>query len=984
MPFINRYSITTNGAITFTGNTLGLSKQNNANAPGTAHSIGTFTTVHTSLQDGTYPLGTTSDYRLNSSSAILVLPSQSTILYAELIWGGSYNLGGENVSSALNNTVSLTNSAGVFTVTPDTATASVNTSRFFYVRSANVTSLVQAGGGGTYTVGKVPGTQGDSENSTNHAGWTLAVIYQNATLPSRNMTIFVGNEMVDTPSSTNSAVVSGFSTPTSGPLSGRLLVSAQEGDSPLTGDQMQFGPTAADLAPVYGPNNPVSNFFCSQINNDSGLLDTTGTFGDRNHPTGSVISGGRQGWDITNVDVSSKLINSQTSANIRGTTSGDVYLINALALQVNINAPVISVTKESSKTTAYINDVITYKVTISNSGNATANTLTLTDQQPAGTTFIAGSVTVNGTAQTSANPYTGIPLGNLANSQSIVVQFQSRVTSRPTSPAQFADQATVTYQFQSVAGGTVFNGTAASSVVTVAAGNYPPAASNVTGTIAEDTSFTGQIPASDPESAVLSYTVASPPAHGTVTLNANGSFTYVPNLNFNGTDSFSVTVSDGSGGTANSLVTIRVTPVNDPPAAQNLSFTTLEDTSLSGKVTATDVDGDTLTFSLAVPPEHGTVVFGPTGVFTYTPSPNYNGTDGFSYSVSDGNGGTATASVTITVTPVNDPPVSANVNLTTAEDTPVTGAVPATDVDGDGLTYTLAAPVTNGSVTLNADGTFVYAPGLHFNGTDSFAVRVSDGKGGTAVSNVTIRVTPVNYPPVASGGSVVTPEDTPVSGKINASDVDGDALTYALGTAPLNGTVVLAADGSYTYTPLANFNGTDSFTVTVSDGSGGTASAAVTITVTPVNDPPVTTDLALTTAEDTPVTSTVTAADVDGDALTYALGTLPTHGTAVLGAGGSLTYTPNLNFNGTDSFNVVVNDGKGGTAISHIVVTVTPVNDLPVAQDKNVVTPEDTPVSGRVLASDVDGDALAFALGAPPANVRIAPVGRYDRRAVGG
>ncbi|MFS0838243.1 Ig-like domain-containing protein [Paenibacillus sp. 1P03SA] len=979
MPFINRYSVTTNGAITFTGNTLGLSKANNTNAPGTAHSIGTFTTVNTSLRDGTYPLGTTSDYRLNSSSAILVLPAQSTVLYAELIWGGSYNLGGENVTGVLNNTVSLTNNAGVFTVTPDTATASVNTTRYFYVRSANVTSLVQSGGGGTYTVGRVPGTQGDSENSTNHAGWTLAVIYQNATLPSRNMTVFVGNEMVDTPSSTTSAVVSGFSTPTSGPLSGRLLVSAQEGDSPLTGDQMQFGPTAADLTPIYGPNNPVSNFFCSQINNDGGLLDTTGTFGDRNHPTGSVISGGRQGWDITNVDVSSKLVNSQTSANIRGTTSGDVYLINALALQVNINAPVISVTKEASKTTAYINEVITYKITITNSGNATANTLTLKDLQPAGTTFVTGSVTVNGTAQVAANPYTGISLGNLANSQTIVVQFQSRVITRPTDPPQFADQATVTYQFQSVSGGTVFNGTAASSVVTVAAGNYPPTASDVSGTIPEDTSFTGQIPAADPESAALAYTVGSPPAHGTVTLNANGTFTYVPNPNFNGTDSFSVTVSDGSGGTANSLVTIRVTPVNDPPVAQNLSLVTLEDTSLSGKVTAADADGDTLTFSLAAPPANGTIVFGPTGVFTYTPNLNYNGQDSFVYSVSDGNGGTAAGSVTITVTPVNDAPVAANVNLTTAEDTPVSGAVPATDVDGDSLTYTLAAPVTHGSVTLNANGTFVYTPGLNFNGTDSFAVRVSDGKGGTAVANVTIVVTPVNDRPVAAGGSVVTPEDTPVSGKITASDVDGDALTYTLGIAPLHGTVVLAADGSYTYTPLANFNGTDSFTVVVTDGSGGTAAASVQVTVTPVNDAPVTSDLVLVTAEDTPVTGTVTASDADGDALTYVLGTLPTHGTAVLGNGGIVTYTPTPDFNGTDSFNVVVSDGKGGSAISHIVVTVTPVNDPPAAQDVSVVTPEDTPVSGRVLASDADGDALTFALGTPPVNgtAVVSPDGSY-------
>ncbi|WP_068606939.1 tandem-95 repeat protein [Paenibacillus swuensis] len=979
MPFITRYNTTTNGAITFTGNSLGLSKLNNANAPGTAHSIGTFITVDTSLRDNTYPLGTTASYLLNSSAAQLRLPVQSVVLYAELIWGGSYSFGGENVAAALNNAVKLTNNAGTFNITPEAATATTFTSRAYYIRSANVTSFVQQGGGGTYIVGGVPGTQGNAENAGNACGWTLAVVYQNASLPSRNMTVFVGSELVDNPTSTAAASVSGFSTPTSGPLSGRLLVSAVEGDSAITGDQMQFGPTVASLSAVFGPNNVIDNFFSSQINGDTGLLDTSGTFGTLNHPLGGAASGARQGWDITNIDVSSKLVNSQTSAFLRGTTTGDVYIINGLALQVNINAPVLAVTKSVNRTTAFLNEIITFTVQITNTGNATATNLNLKDNDTPGTTFIANSVTVNGTTQPGVDPYIGMSLGSIANGQRITVTYQSQVTNQAFNPPRYDNQVIITYQFQSVTGGTLFNGTVSSNTASVAAGNNPPVTSDVTGTIAEDTLFSSQITATDPEGAPLIYTLGAPPSNGTVTLNGNGSFIYTPRLNYHGTDSFSVTVSDGRGGSAVSRVIITVTPVNDPPVVSDVNDSTSEDTPTMNQIVATDVDGDPLTYSLNTPPSNGTAVVTPGGGYTYIPDLNFNGVDSFTVLVSDGNGGSAVATVTVTVTPVNDPPVAADAEYTIAEDTTLSGTITGTDVDGDVLTMSLQNSPVHGTVVVNADGTFLYTPFADYNGQDQFTVLVSDGQGGTDSATVTITVTPVNDPPAALDVSDTTAEDIPSVNRVIATDVDGDTLTFLLGDPPSNGTVVVNSDGTYTYTPNPDYNGTDQFTVVVSDGNGGTDTATVTIAVTPVNDYPVTADVFLTTPEDTQVSGQVPGTDVDGDVLTYSLETSPTNGVVTVNADGAFTYTPQQDFNGFDSFTVRVNDGQGGTAESNVAITVTPVNDAPVAQDVTETLPEDTTTSGKINALDVDGDTLTFSLLSGAANglAVVNPDGTY-------
>ncbi|MDF3863217.1 Ig-like domain-containing protein, partial [Pseudomonas denitrificans (nom. rej.)] len=484
----------------------------------------------------------------------------------------------------------------------------------------------------------------------------------------------------------------------------------------------------------------------------------------------------------------------------------------------------------------------------------------------------------------------------------------------------------------------------------------------------EDTPVSGQIHASDVDGDTLSYAVknGSGPANGSVTFGTDGQYTYTPAANYNGSDSFTVVVSDGHGGSVEQVVTVGIKPVNDAPTTTDQQKTIAEDASLGGKIVASDVDGDTLTYAFKTVPQHGALSLNTqTGEYFYKPLANYNGPDSFSIAISDGKGGVTYSTVTITVTPVNDLPVfDTPTNTTTAEDTALVSAVHASDVDGDSLTYSLKTGPAHGTLTLQADGHYTYTPDANYNGPDSFTVTVNDGNGGVVDQAVSLTITPVNDAPTTANQTKSVAEDTPLTGKIVASDVDGDTLSYAVKSGVAHGTLVLnTATGDYTYTPTGNYNGTDSFTVTVSDGHGGFVDSVVNITVTPVNDAPVfNAPSNTTTAEDTPLIGKVSATDVDGDSLTYSLKTGPAHGSIVVDTAGNYTYTPSANYNGGDSFVVTVNDGHGGVVDQTVTLTVTPVNDAPTTANQTKSVAEDTPLTGKIVASDVDGDTLSYAV----------------------
>ncbi len=480
--YVQRYSNTTNGAVTFAGNTLGLNKANNLNSPGTVGASGAFITTNNSLTVGGYPAGspsggTTLNWTLNGSTAPLVIPAGSTVLYAELIWSGSYAYGGQTVAANLGSSVTLTTPAGTSSVAPAAATAQTlgaasggtcTTGPCYYVRSQDVTVLVRAGGAGLYSIGGVPATISATDNSANSAGWTLAVVYGNAGLPARNLTVFVGAEVAGNAPAT----VTGFCTAPTGSRSGRLLVSALEGDAGILGDQIKFGPALATMVALQGPNNPVGNFFASQINKDDGTLDTGGSYGTYNQTPGSVMVG-RQGYDITNVDISSTLVASQTSALAQGTTTGDNYMINALGVQINVASPSFpTVTKTASKAIAKVGDTITYTVLMNNTGTNDASSVVFTDALPPGTSFVANSLTLDGVTQSGANPATGVTVGTIAAGATKTAKFDVLVTSIPASPAiaQYSNTASWTYTYVSCTGQPAVNGalTTAPAITSVA------------------------------------------------------------------------------------------------------------------------------------------------------------------------------------------------------------------------------------------------------------------------------------------------------------------------------------------------------------------------------------------------------------------------------------------------------------------------------------------------------------------------------------
>jgi gliding motility-associated-like protein len=375
-------------------------------------------------------------------------------------------------------------------------------------------------------------------------------------------------------------------------------------------------------------------------------------------------------------------------------------------------------------------------------------------------------------------------------------------------------------------------------------------------------------------------------------------------------------------------------------------------------------------------PANGTFTINTTtGAITYTPNPNYSGGDSFTYTVRDASGLISnTATVTVTVTPLNDAPVSTNDSYATNEDTPLTIAAAGvlsndTDADGNTLTAVLVTTTTNGTLTLNADGSFTYTPTLGFNGADSFTYRANDGTTNSAVSTVTITVTPVNNPPVANNDNVTTNEDVAVTINVVSNDTDADdALNPSSVTIvanPANGTVsVNATTGEITYTPSGNYNGNDSFTYTVRDASGAISNTAtVAITITPVNDAPVAVADNASTTESVAVTINILANDSDVDdgldATSVTIVGSTSNGTlSVNPTTGVVTYTPNAGYIGNDSFTYTVEDLAGVVSNTVTVsITVAPVNDPPVAVDDGQIDYYSLlPLTIDVIGNDSDPD----------------------------
>ncbi|MEL6108344.1 MAG: Ig-like domain-containing protein, partial [Planctomycetota bacterium] len=385
---------------------------------------------------------------------------------------------------------------------------------------------------------------------------------------------------------------------------------------------------------------------------------------------------------------------------------------------------------------------------------------------------------------------------------------------------------------------------------------------------------------------------------------------------------------------------------------------------------------------------NATIIGGQT--IQYTPPQDYFGVDTVTYTISDGvPNSESTATVTFNITPVNDAPVVSPFAITTAEDSAYALPVPgvllnASDIDDpdSNLRLSVIAETTNGTLDWTTDGQITYTPSPNFNGQDSFVLQVNDTKDSSTLVNVPITVTPVND----VGGnpdSYATNEDVPLvvssPGLLsNDDDVEGDALVAERFSEPTHGTVVVSADGSFTYTPHENYFGLDSFNYRVFDGTEFSEPIPVSLDVQPVNDAPKANVDAYITDEELAVTIVADGVlandtDVEGDPISSVLIAQGDHGSVTLAADGSFTYTPVLDFFGTDVFTYFPTDGDADGQPTQVTVTVRNINDAPVAIDNHYSVTEDTiksvaAVSGLIADdTDADFDALSVvSIVAPP------------------
>jgi hypothetical protein len=464
----------------------------------------------------------------------------------------------------------------------------------------------------------------------------------------------------------------------------------------------------------------------------------------------------------------------------------------------------------------------------------------------------------------------------------------------------------------------------------------------------------------------LTVTGSTSPRHGTVTVAADGSYVYAPTAGYSGADSFSYTATDSAGNSSTGTVELTVTPVATADGLTTQAGTPV--TVTTPGILSNDLGSD-ISVSSNSSPAHGTVTIGAAGGLTYTPNAGYSGADAFTYTITDSASQTATAAVTVTV------------GVIAADDTAVTNAgddvtmTVATGVltndSGTGLTVTAHTSPSGGVVIINRDGSYVYTPAPGFSGIATFSYTTTDLSGNAATGTVTITINPV-----AVDNTATTRANTPVS--VTAPGVLGNdlgtGLTLTGHTNPAHGTVTVDATGAFVYTPLSGYSGPDSFTYTATDSNATSATATVNLTTTPL------------AADDTVSTTAGSAVTLDvpgvlandlGTGIRVMAHTAPSNGTVTVTAHGSLTYTPNANFSGADTFTYRITDSNGSHDSATVSVTIGAHS-----VDDTGTTPAGTPltISARngLLVND-HGVGLTVTATTTPSHgtVVVAPDGSY-------
>ena len=469
---------------------------------------------------------------------------------------------------------------------------------------------------------------------------------------------------------------------------------------------------------------------------------------------------------------------------------------------------------------------------------------------------------------------------------------------------------------------------------------------------------------SDLESGTLSINSVATPTNGTITIIDGVKIKYSPNFGFTGTENFTYQVCDDGNPQQCATKTITVvvsnnSVVNQPPVVED----DIAEEIVAGQlayipVKSNDYDpeGNYLKVSLPTPnltpANAGTLTIQPNGQILFTPSVGFTGTATFQYQVCDTfpvTGGctpipNACTTGNVSVTVFNKPPIATPDINVTFKNSSVTGQVLTNDNDPEkaalvASTVLIKQPL-HGTAILQADGTYTYTPNTDFIGTDVFSYKMCDSGSPALCDTATVTIEVLylsiskNEKPIAVDDVTQTPINVPIKIRVKANDSDPDGDPLSIPTAvtnPLNGSIVYNADSTITYTPDANFVGIDTFRYRICDNQTITKcdTALVTIEVlepsTLLNSPPIATDDSKVTLFNIPISSNVSLNDydVENDVLAFILLSNPTNGTVIFNADGTYTYTPNLNFAGSDNFIYKVFDA-GGSDSATVYLTVLP------------------------------------------------------------
>ncbi|MFF5226281.1 beta strand repeat-containing protein [Dactylosporangium sp. NPDC000521] len=966
---------------------------------------------------------------VNSSTADLPVPDGATVLYAGLFWGGDTapGTGTPAPDESRRNTVKFKVPGGAYRTITANRLTDVTTfpGHRPYQGYADVSSLVAGAGGGTYAVADIQAATGVNDR---YAAWSLAVVLHDPAQPVRNLVVYDGFGSVRgiTPAdATVSIPVTGFQTPPTGAVTTSLGAVAYEGDAGSGGDSVRL-----DGTPLTDARNPATNFFNSTVS-DHGAAVTA-----RNPADTNLL-----GFDIDQVDASGVLANGANSATITLQTTavtGETFYPGVITFATDLYAPRLTAVKTATDVNGgdlERGDEIRYTIEVGNDGLAPAEDAQLADAVPPGTTFVPGSLTIDGATQSD-------PVDtDRAEFSADVVVFRIGTGSDATHGGHLAvgDKVVAGYRVTAGAPGA----TGATSIRNVA---HAAATGTDTGVKLRTPSnpATQDLPATGP-AADLAVTAAGPrvvqgagPVRIPVTLTNTGPATAtgvtltavlpagvsgdpasagpcawaaaqaltcpVGTLTAGATFTVDVVAIVSAAAAHHTEVTAAVTSSTTDPVAANDTATAAvvrntapapvpdaATVAAGGTVTIpaaandTDPDGDTVRVAgIATPPTGGHAIVDATGTVRYTAG-QHAGTDTFTYVAADANGGTATSTVTVTVTAAGPPgpdaaPVAADDTVTVP-----TGATSATfdplandtDPDGDQLTVIgiggdgSGAPA-GGTVTRTASGMLVYTPREGFRGADSFTYTVGDGNGGHSTATVT--VTAADRAPVAGADERSTPAGTPVDVDVLANDTDpdpGDPLTVAAWDATTTHGGTVTRSGGLLRYAPAAGFSGDDTFTYTVSDGNGSSTGTVTVHVGPAGAPAPRADAA-STPTGTPVTVDVLANDAD-PAATVTSVTPGAHGTTAIGAGGTVTYTPRGGFSGVDTFSYAVSDGRGGLGTATVTVTV--FNQAPVGVDDTLRAPAGGAVVVPVLANDTDANAdtlrAVAATGAAHGTLRI-------------